>query len=1229
MKSLEQFTNLYKVSKTLRFELIPIGKTQENIEKNGVIEKDAALADGYKEMKKTIDEYHKAFIDRALQNAELQLDEYLRLYYASSEEKEMGNAFENAKAALRKEIVSAFKSRPEFNYLDKKELIKDLLKKWVDENPTAENGDELNYHEEFERFTTYFTGYNTNRMNMYSDEAKATSVAHRMIDENLPKFIDNIAAFDKIRKSEVAKEYPTLINELKAVTGVDDLDVVFSVPYYNRVLTQKGIDIYNTLIGGQKTESGKIKGLNEYVNLYNQTHPDSKLPKLKVLYKQILSDRGAISWLPAAFANAKEVLDNVLAFSYEYDNLTADLEKVIASLPGCDTDGVFIRESALSGISNKMFNGDYGALSRALGIANEEEKTAKKKERYLAVADIQRAIDSIADSENSDEQRSVAAWFASNIGGLIEEMAKAYAGAAPLLNSDKGEEYKLTQADKAVLKTYLDSAMDVLHFVKPLYVSADAVPEKDHVFYGSFSEIYEKMLPITSLYDMVRNFATKKPYSDEKIKLNFDCSTLLDGWDVNKEKDNLSVLFEKDGFYYLGIMAKSSNKLFENKSFDASGDCYRKVQYKLLPGPNKMLPKVFFSNKWMKDNPPSARILDIYRKGSFKKGPDFNVDDCRALIDYYKESIGKYTDWSVFGFDFSKTADYSDISEFFGEISEQGYQLTFNPIPTSYINELVDSGKLYLFKIYNKDFSSFSKGKPNLHTMYWRALFAEENLANVVYKLNGQAEVFFRKRSIPEEQTVTHRANQKIAKKNPALHGQSSTFEYDIVKDRRYTVDKFQFHVPITMNYKALGATNINQNVCDYIRDNPDVKIIGIDRGERHLLYISMIDRNGNVVNDENGGYIQYSLNTLTGSYRGADGKPVVFETPYRQLLDQKEKERDEARRNWDSIENIKELKEGYMSQVIHHIAGLMVKYNAIVVMEDLNTGFKRGRIKVEKQVYQKFEKALIDKLNYLVFKEKQAEQPGGLYKALQLTNQFDGFKNMTKQSGFLFYVPAWNTSKIDPVTGFVDMLKPKYESVGKAQEFFGKFDSIRYDRANDWFAFDFDYKNFIKETDLIRTKWTVCTHGELRYAFDKSANNNKGGYVKRNVTESLKKLFDKYGVDFASGEDVRAQIVANGEKSFFITLIKNLQITLAMRYSSSEDGKDFILSPVADANGEFYCSEGRSDGLPQDADANGAFNIARKGLMVVQMIDNAKSYKDWTTKIKNVDWLNFAQGKA
>ena len=166
-----------------------------------------------------------------------------------------------------------------------------------------------------------------------------------------------------------------------------------------------------------------------------------------------------------------------------------------------------------------------------------------------------------------------------------------------------------------------------------------------------------------------------------------------------------------------------------------------------------------------------------------------------------------------------------------------------------YIDSLVNEGKIYLFQIYNKDFSPYSKGTPNLHTLYWKILFDERNLADVVYKLNGEAEVFYRESSIRVEKP-THPANQSIKNKNELNEKKLSLFPYDLIKNRRYTVDKFQFHVPITMNFKGMGQENINQSVNEYIRESEDLHIIGIDRGERHLLYLTLIDMKGNIKND-------------------------------------------------------------------------------------------------------------------------------------------------------------------------------------------------------------------------------------------------------------------------------------------------------------------------------------------------------------------------------------------
>jgi len=121
--------------------------------------------------------------------------------------------------------------------------------------------------------------------------------------------------------------------------------------------------------------------------------------------------------------------------------------------------------------------------------------------------------------------------------------------------------------------------------------------------------------------------------------------------------------------------------------------------------------------------------------------------------------------------------------------------------------------------------------------------------------------------------------------------------------------------------------------------------VIGIDRGERNLLYISVVNSQGKIL-------LQESLNTIINEYKGKAHK-----VDYHQLLDVKEKERMASRQSWTSIENIKDLKEGYLSCVIKRICDLVVEYDAVIAMEDLNSGFKNSRSKVEKSVYQKLRK--------------------------------------------------------------------------------------------------------------------------------------------------------------------------------------------------------------------------------------------------------------------------------
>jgi CRISPR-associated protein Cpf1 len=424
-------------------------------------------------------------------------------------------------------------------------------------------------------------------------------------------------------------------------------------------------------------------------------------------------------------------------------------------------------------------------------------------------------------------------------------------------------------------------------------------------------------------------------------------------------------------------------------------------------------------------------------------------------------------------------------------------------------------------------------------------------------------------------------------------------------------------YVPIKINAfdGDSGYNKVSNKVRTLLKQCGDNYVIGIDRGERNLLYVCVIDGKGKIVE-------QFSANIVE------DDDNSQIKTDYHSLLDVREKENLEARRSWKSVKGIADLKKGYLSQVVHKICLLVEKYDAVIAMEDLNSGFKNSRKKVEKSVYQEFEKALIEKLNFLSFKDKQPNEIGGLRHAYQLTDKFESFSKMKLQNGIIFYIPAWNTSKIDPTTGFVDMLNIKYSSIEVACNFFKKFDNICYDSQTDMFAFTFTYSNFGKNFDY-KNKWTIYTNGDRIETF-RTYNNQ---FDCRTVfpTELLKSVFESAGIAYTDGHNLVDDICAIKSKDFYVDVLKALKLTLQMRNSNSKTGDDYIISPVLNSQGQFFDSRkysGRNAALPVDADANGAYHIAKKCLLAIEQIKAADDdeYLKTSISIKNQDWLRHMQ---
>lgn len=1236
MKDLKQFIGIYPVSKTLRFELKPMGRTQEWIEKNHVLEHDWKRAEDYPKVKEMIDAYHKLCISKSLKNMNFDWLPLRDAIERNRQEKsdESKKALEAEQAKMRNKIydqLSKFEHYGELNAATPSLLINHILPQ----------EDAL---ESFKKFATYFEGFQENRKNIYSKDAISTGVPYRLVHDNFPKFLANIEVFENLQElcPEVIQQAATEMAPFLQGVMIED---VFTVGFYNAILTQDGIDSYNQILGGVVKDEQHYSGINQLTNLYRQAHPEQttswRSMTMVPLFKQILSDRETLSDISQPIESEEQLIETVTSFYHRITdftlngnsvNIISELADLSQSLNTYNPEGIFVSAKSLTDVSHTLY-GHWNRLNeklyeKAVKLFGDVQvvKNRKKVEAYLnkdeyAIAEL-----------NFGDDVSIVHYFAS-ISVAADATNSLWVQFQNWCKTAEKPRFVHNETGTELVKMLLDSIMNVLHKCSTLVASIENDLDKD--FYNKFLPLYAELENVILVYNRVRNFLTQKPSSTGKIKLKFDIPSLGDGWGINKEKKNKAILLFKDGCSYLGIMNVKGTLDFDGK-VEPNEPTYKKMVCINHSKPYMDLPNSFFRQTGIDKYKPSERILKIYE--AFKKdSKSVDIKEVRELIDYYKEAITKNEDWNSVNFTYSPTETYETIDDFYKEVAKQSYQLSFKDISQKLVDEWVENGQLYLFQLYNKDYAEGAHGRKNLHTLYWESLFTAENLSDIVIKLGSNAELFYRPQAI--KKPVKHEVGTKMLNRRDKsgmpvpdaiyrslyqfYNGKKAEAEltaeerayisqvivkdvqHEIIKDRRYTKQfHYQFHVPIVFNANANGKVKFNDKVMDYIQDNTDVNIIGIDRGERHLIYLTLINQRGEILK-------QKTFNVV-GNYN------------YQEKLKQREKERKNAQKSWQDIERIKDLKEGFLSAVVHEIAQMMIEHNAFVVLEDLNRGFKRGRFKVERQVYQKFEKMLIDKLNYLSFKDREIAEEGGILRGFQLTEKTLNYSDIGRQTGFLFYIPAAYTSKIDPVTGFVNHFNLNdITNAEKRKAFLMMMERIEMKNGN--VEFEFDYRKFKTFQTDYQNVWTVNTLGK-RIIFDTETRKAKDVYPTKEIVQA----FASRGIVLEEGMDLKAMIAGiepdAKNASFFKSLFYAFENTLRMRNSNAETQEDYILSPVAVSGKQFCTTDEANKGkdaddnwlskLPVDADANGAYHIALKGLY---LLNNPQ-----TKKIENEKWFQF-----
>lgn len=1304
---MKQFTNLYPVSKTLRFELKPElleGQTIDDFwdtylngtDENGLHKlymHDKERNESYPIMKAILDQFHKRFIASALEqfevgNTGVTWDTLAQAY----QEDKRSKVYQKLQGEMREKIRKAFTEHEWWPYLSSySKLIGSLMVKLVENDDDfvesiKESHSDMGLNRKkmldaiktFDHFSVYFEKYQENRDNMYSAKAQNTAISNRIVNENFPKFIDNITVYQRLKV--------TCPNELKAIEinlaatlkGLS-FEEIFVPAYYDKCLNQDGIEMFNWLLGGNPNEG--VLGINSVGNQYLQHNPESNLKlrslQMSPLYKQILSDRVRLAFLPEQFKSDDELMQSVSTFLDGFDSvgLFARIQKTMNILKENSTDleKIYVQGSKLTKLSTLLY-GDWSVLGEKLrsmmvtgNTKKAQEDRNKEIEAWLenkcfSLAQIQ-AVESEL-MEQSAHPLSVmellttlTVWKYNSSShewakkSLLEQCRDARITEFDVLLEKFREGMSIrNDRPKEVLKSVLDCYLELLHVIELLRLgNKSAYLEKDD-FYLPYEQLFESaddtvlVSHIVPLYMKVQGYLTRKMTNEGKILLKFDSPTRANGW------DDCSIVI-KDNKYYLvlyldNLTGKEVEALYSGTSADIVIYQQQKTDYKNAP-------RLFINSKGENQSPavskyhlPIEMVESLYKerkslssqlaKKAFDKlHPDYE----EKLIDYYKIGLLRHDDFQPFRNAFErlwkKSSEYGSVQEFFAHTQEMCYMLSFNPIDFDYCYHLQKEGKLLLFSIVNKDFKENAKGVPNLHTLYWKELFSKDNLANVIYKLSSQGIEFFYREAGSKETTFTHKkksilVNKTFSDGTPIEDGLykkllqhfngldvelsdeevqilpkviTKKAKFDIIKDKRYHEHKFFLHVPITINFKASDMTQkqFNERTLDFLRHNKEsLNIIGIDRGERNLIYVAVINQHGeNLIPPRHYNLID------TGTYEGK-----VRKYDYLTKLKQTEKNRDQARKNWTTMERIKDLKSGYLSQVVHEIAKLVVQYNAIVVLEDLNFGFKRGRFNVERQIYQNFEKMLIQKLNYLVFKrDSPSIEYGNIRSGLQLTAPFTSFKELGKQTGWLFYIPAGYTSKIDPATGFVNLFNMN-KPANSLKQFFEAFTDISYKDGLFYFSFNYSKEAFNTVKTDYKNCWKLSSHGE-RIA-------GKEGELK-DLTTEFKNFFDEINLPL---DKVSVQTISSLDNNQLQRLWGLFKLLLKMR--NSNDKTDFIISPVA-CEKPFLTGPDNSMKIV-DADANGAYNIALKGLYWVW--NDFPMDGDYLKYIKDTDWFEFIQTK-
>lgn len=1121
----EQMTGLNKKTLTICQKLIPVGKTRENIDQFNAMEEDEFIKANREKVNVLIKKAAFEKIDNDLGSISKNIDfsdmfnlmgKYLECEGEGIEE--ISDKLFAERINLSTKLTSVF----DFKF-EGKDTIKVLLPEYLEKHDMDNKEELMELVEKVKSRQSMFNRYEGHIDSMLENVHKKGKFVYRILYENAIIFYNNI-------KKIKAFDYESVILNLEDKKNIKNNFLTKGFDFYNGFIRQSQINVYNYCVGAINYE------LNNYCQKNKLNYDKLELKKLN---KMPLAETESFFEKIPTFDKDSDVIDayNSVVCNINKEKITLDDKKA-------KSDEIIIKGSSIAKYSYNVY-GNWKIVRDCLQLHCSDMVTAaklKKSEKTLY-------------DEYVNEGISV---------NLIHNIVTEY---APDLNISCTEVPLTQKIDTLMSGSFgecdypkVSLKMNDCKEANYIRVTLDRILEARRLlciyntesveFDMEFAELIESYLDILSpailLYNMCRNYISSKPSPSKKTSLTFNCAAFAQGWSQSVEYSKRVSLFkdEKENKYlaiYNALGCKASNmsvtglvsEIYDNMTTEKQDDCYMKLVQNKTGNVSQALPRLFLN--------PTLSDEDRARF----KAKEYNNDKefLNHIINVVKTKIAEHETWKKYNFSFKD--NYESYAEFVNDIQEQGYKTEWRYIKKSIIDDYVDGGMIYFFRIYNQDYSEFkSSDKLDIQTRYLNYLFSEENCDTDIVKLLANAEVFYREPQITNP--YVHKQGSILVNKH-YKDGKTIGVEYesivknigdynnvftkvakhDIIKDKRYTVEQFELHMPLCIDNIRKETKKYDELSRKYIKESKN--IITITKSRNHLLYVCVFDEKRNLLE-------QRSLD-------------IANNVNYKEKIEIKEELKKINMESWKSVGSNQTIIEGYISCAIKDITDLVLKYDAVVVMEEESANADINLLK--NRNYKKFKTALINKLCYLVDNTKEDFEDGGTFKPYNLCN-IEKEKDYKKiWNGIVIQVPAYYLSNKDVDSNFIELADTFANTNIQKKNVVKKFSDLRFNRNTKLFELKFESAKFKEDFKEV----FICDSSGNRIV------QNKKGVNEVNLTGTIKSELKKIGLEYATGENI-FDYVDLKNKNHVTTLHKIIRLILQMYNVGANNS--YFYSPVS-----------------------------------------------------------------